>query len=113
MQGLADADEAAVVFFDGVDEVEAFGYQFVAQAGSVVVRLDVGHAEAAVEGAGAEDADLVVENLNLDVAGVGVAAVHYGFEQSFAQGGQGLGEALNFCLREVVGLEIVRFVGVP
>ena len=57
LQRLADADEAAAVFFDGIDEVEAFGDEFVAQAGAVVVNLDVGYAESTVEGIRASVAD--------------------------------------------------------
>ena len=60
-----DADETAAVFFDDVGEVKAFGNELVAQAGAVAVLLDFGDGETAVEGAGAENADLVVEVLSL------------------------------------------------
>jgi hypothetical protein len=66
-QGFANADEAAAIFFDVACEVKTFGYEFVAQAGAVVVFLNVGHTDAAVKDAGAEDRDLVVEDINLDV----------------------------------------------
>ncbi len=84
LQRLADTNKAAAVFFNGVDEIEALGHQFVTQAGAVAVGLDVGNADAAVKGARAEDRDLVVKDFDLDVAGVGVAAVNDSVEQCLA-----------------------------
>ena len=51
LQGFADANEAAAIFFYRVDEVESLSHQLVAQAGAVIVGLDVGNADAAVKGA--------------------------------------------------------------
>jgi len=93
LQRLAATNKAAAVFFNGVDEIEALGHQFVTQAGAVAVGLDVGNADTAVKGARAEDRDLVVKDFDLDVAGVGVVAVNDGVEQCLAQRGQRVGKA--------------------
>ncbi len=94
LQRFADADEAAAVLFDGGGQVKGFSHQFVAQAGAVAVGLDFGHAQAPVKDAGAEDADAVVEDFDLDVRAVFVVAVHHGVEQRLAQGGQRVAKAL-------------------
>ena len=104
LQGLADANEAATVFLNGVGQVKAFGNELVAKAGSVVVGLNICHADAAIKHAGAEDGDLVVKNLDLDVARVYVAAVDHGVEQRFAQRWQWVGKAL-FALNAAVKLK--------
>ncbi len=90
---MADAYEAAAVFFNGAGQVKAFGHKLVAQAGAVVVGLDVRHADTTVKATWAKDGDAVVKNFDLDVARVCIAAVHHGVEQCLAQRGQRVSKA--------------------
>ena len=59
-----------------------------------MVLLELGQGESVIKSAGAENADAVVKNFDLDVRAVFVVAVHNGVQQRFAQGRQGVRKAL-------------------
>ena len=102
LQFATDADKAAAIFFDDIDQVKAFDNKLVAQAGAIVVGLYLYHSEATIEDAGAENGELVVKYLDLDVVGVGVAAVHDSVKQRLLHSRQRVGYQPS-CLRFAFG----------
>ena len=76
LQDPADADEATAIFFNGVNQVKTFCFKFVAQAGAIVICLNIDYADVSIKSARTENGNLVIKYLDLYVIGIGVAPMH-------------------------------------